>query len=154
VSVLSSLNRRFFLVYDEDTPAFNASFVHESIFETRKRGQVESGARRKRPFSGLDLPLGVCQVRLEKVKGAIAVKHIAPFKSNRKFLQASGSIRRPNSLATNRVLQTESYNLRASRFGPVSAEAVKLSRTLNQTAKALNSPMELRPQWPLSYCGL
>jgi len=32
-------------------------------------------------------------------------------------LQASGSIRRLNSLAANRVLQTESYNLRAIRSG-------------------------------------
>jgi len=74
--------------------------------------------------------------------------------------QASGSIRRLNSLAANRVFQTEAYSLRAIRFGgrwqqrlshcnlcakpkcprafwfsPPPTKAVKLSRTPNQTAE-------------------
>jgi len=36
--------------------------------------------------------------------------------------QASGSIRRLNSLAANRVFQTEAYNLQALRFGGRSQE--------------------------------
>jgi hypothetical protein len=69
------------------------------------------------------------------------------------LLQASASIRRPNSLAANRVLQTDAYHLPASRFGPASAKTVRLLRTLNQTAKRSNSPMQPAPQRPLSYCG-
>jgi hypothetical protein len=36
--------------------------------------------------------------RLEKVKGAIAVKHIAPFKSNRKFCRLPGQSGDPIAL--------------------------------------------------------
>jgi hypothetical protein len=53
--------------------------------------------------------LRVSQRRLKKVKGAIAVKHIAPFKSNRKFCRFPSQSGDPTTLrliASSKLMRT------------------------------------------------
>ena len=53
--------------------------------------------------------------RGQKLRAQQRLSLLRPLNRAVKF-QASGSIRRLNSLAANRVFQTDAYNLRASRF--------------------------------------
>ena len=71
----------------------------------------------------------VSQRRLKKVKGAIAVKHIAPFKSNRKFCRLPG----------------QSGDATALRL----IASSKLMRTTCQLLDSAQSPQE-----PRSFCEL
>jgi len=59
------------------------------------------------------------------LEAALRTRNVYRFVFN-KLLQASGSIRRPDRLAANRVLQTDACHLPASRFGPVPTKAVRL----------------------------
>jgi hypothetical protein len=73
--------------------------------------------------------------RVRKVKGAIAVKHIAPFKSNRNSYRLPGQSGDPIALrliASSKLMPTTCELLNSVRFF---AGAAKLLRTPDQTAK-------------------
>jgi hypothetical protein len=80
-------------------------------------------------FLGPKLLLSGSHGRLEKVKGAIAVKHIAPFKSNRKFCR-----------------------LPLQSGDPTAFRLIASSELMRTTCQLLDS-VQL-PQEPRSFCEL
>jgi hypothetical protein len=86
---------------------------------------------------------------VKKLRAQPVVKRVAPSKSSRK-LQASGSIRRLNSLAANRVFQTEAYCLRAISTGPRIPAAVKPMKFYSESRRPRASRFSLAAQRRLS----